>query len=328
MSHNEGGHVHGELVRRVRELQEENARLRVLLGLDERAGDGHEMAWSPTLLPAANKRTSIDATAIEADQLALLWSLFGARSDVFAIRWENASTGKSGWSPATRGRWSQRRSAKTYLPLTDDVFARHLRGEVTAGIYPLLPGDSCALLACDFDGSTWALDALAYLDACHSPHAAGAPQPSPGTRRRHQHRLRWQRTTRTGSWSSSELTSPTESRSSTSKPQPNWRLRCFSPPTSAGSASRDGGSEVPSIATRRVRSSRSRPPGRHFRRSQEVALGHQPRCRAAVWRSLAAWADGGSGAPISTANSRRPRWPGSRFRLSCTRACAVFTSPR
>lgn len=27
-------------------------------------------------------------------------------------------------------------------------------------------GDACQLLACDFDGGTWALDALAYLDAC------------------------------------------------------------------------------------------------------------------------------------------------------------------
>ena len=36
------------------------------------------------------------------------------------------------------------------------------------GIYPLLRGDRCALLACDFDKGTWALDALAYLDACHA----------------------------------------------------------------------------------------------------------------------------------------------------------------
>ena len=36
------------------------------------------------------------------------------------------------------------------------------------GVYPLLPGDRCALLVCDFDTGTWALDALAYLDACHA----------------------------------------------------------------------------------------------------------------------------------------------------------------
>jgi hypothetical protein len=97
----------------------------------------------------------------------LLRTLFGARSDVFAIRWENASTSKSGWSPAIRGGWAGKRTTKEYLPLSDDVFARHLRGEATIGIYPLLPGDTCTLLACDFDQGTWALDALAYLDVCH-----------------------------------------------------------------------------------------------------------------------------------------------------------------
>jgi hypothetical protein len=52
--------------------------------------------------------------------------------------------------------------------LTDDVLLAHVRGEQTLGIYPLLGGDTCALLACDFDNGTWLLDALAYLDACHS----------------------------------------------------------------------------------------------------------------------------------------------------------------
>jgi hypothetical protein len=39
---------------------------------------------------------------------------------------------------------------------------------LTVGIYPLLRGDACALLVCDFDRGPWALDALAYLDACHA----------------------------------------------------------------------------------------------------------------------------------------------------------------
>ena len=66
-----------------------------------------------------------------------------------------------------RGRWARGWSRKEYLPLTDDVLARHLRGDATIGIYPLLPGDTCTLVACDFDDGTWVLDALAYLDACH-----------------------------------------------------------------------------------------------------------------------------------------------------------------
>ncbi len=156
-----------ELARAAEELREENARLRGLLGLDARAGDGHRQAWSPTLLTEPAGRPVVGASAGEAEKVALLRALFGARSDVYATRWENASTGKSGWSPAVRGGWSKRRSPKDHLPLTDEVLVAHVRGEQTVGIYPLLPGDRCALLACDFDKGTWALDALAYLDACH-----------------------------------------------------------------------------------------------------------------------------------------------------------------
>jgi hypothetical protein len=160
--------VFGELASEVAELREENARLRGLLGLDARSGDGHETAWAPTLLVEPPEHVPVDNESPDAEKLALLWSLFGARSDVHATRWESASTGKSGWSPATRGGWSKRRSAKDYLQLTDEVLLGHLRGESTVGVYPLLRGDTCALLACDFDKGSWALDALAYLDACHA----------------------------------------------------------------------------------------------------------------------------------------------------------------
>ncbi|MGI8792516.1 MAG: TOTE conflict system archaeo-eukaryotic primase domain-containing protein [Acidimicrobiales bacterium] len=168
MSHSEDVRSHEELARQVEELREENARLRGLLGFERRSHGGHETAWAPTLLAVPSDQVSIDATATDAEKLALLWSLFGARSDVYATRWESASTGKAGWSPATRSGWSRHRSAKDYLPLTDDVFLAHLRGDLTAGIYPLLHGDTCSLMACDFDKGSWALDALAYLDVCHA----------------------------------------------------------------------------------------------------------------------------------------------------------------
>ena len=158
----------------VAELREENARLRSLLGLETRHDDGHRHGWAPTLFSQPTEATLVDEAASAEEKLALLRALFGARSEVFAIRWENASTSKSGWSPAVRGGWANKRTKKEYLPLTDEVLARHLRGEATIGIYPLLPGDSCTLLACDFDQGTWALDALAYLDACHQAEVPAA----------------------------------------------------------------------------------------------------------------------------------------------------------
>lgn len=94
-----GGPSYEELAGTVDELRAENARLRGLLGLDTRASDGHRRAWSPTLLTDATEMPVVDASAGEADKVALLRSLFGARSDVYATRWENALTGRSGWSP-------------------------------------------------------------------------------------------------------------------------------------------------------------------------------------------------------------------------------------
>lgn len=136
--------------------------------MDDRRSDGHKVAWSPSLLSQTRPLPSVDGSSPNEDKLALFKSLFGARTDVYATHWESASTGKAGWSPATRGRWSRQRAHQDYLPLNDDVFAAHLLGRATVGIYPLLPGDTCALLACDFDKGSWLLDALAYLDACHA----------------------------------------------------------------------------------------------------------------------------------------------------------------
>lgn len=157
-----------ELLAEVEMLRVENARLRGLLGLDDRVGGGHEVAWAPTLLSESSRGGAIDESSPLATKIEVLWRLFGARSDVYAQRWESRSSGKAGWQPATKDRWSKGRAPRDYLPLTDDVFAAHLAGGDTVGIYPLLRGDACALLVCDFDRGSWALDALAYLDACHA----------------------------------------------------------------------------------------------------------------------------------------------------------------
>ena len=119
---------HAELVAELARLEAENARLRSLLGLDDRSANGHATAWSPMLLPEVVSSAPVDSSSSKAEKLALFSSLFGARSDVYATRWENASTGKAGWSPAGRGDWSRHRSRQDYLPLTDDVFAAHLEG--------------------------------------------------------------------------------------------------------------------------------------------------------------------------------------------------------
>ena len=54
------------------------------------------------------------------------------------------------------------------MPLTDEAITAHLAGSIHAGLYPLMDGDTCRLLACDFDGSLALLDALAYTKAACS----------------------------------------------------------------------------------------------------------------------------------------------------------------
>jgi hypothetical protein len=61
---------------------------------------------------------------------------------------------------------------RAYLPLTDAIVEAHLAGRVHVRLYPLLRGDTGRLLACDFDGESWVLDAVAYVDAAR---AAGIP---------------------------------------------------------------------------------------------------------------------------------------------------------
>ena len=107
-------------------------------------------------------------------KVAFFAALFGARTDVYAVRWENRRTGKAGWMPAVRGGWRRGVPAdqRVYLPLTAEVLTAHLSGEVDVGLYPMLDGDLCRWLAADFDGPAAMLDALAYLKAAR---AAGAP---------------------------------------------------------------------------------------------------------------------------------------------------------
>jgi superfamily II DNA or RNA helicase len=153
-------------------LRTENARLRDLLGLDERASRPSAAASKQSLFPlevaTPQRPVGVDQRSGANAKIALYRSLFIGRDDVHALAWSSRGTGRSGWSPAVRGGWTKGKAADgDYLPFTDEVLERHLAGEIHVGIYPLLLGDSCRLLACDFDGPGWALDALAYLDAAH-----------------------------------------------------------------------------------------------------------------------------------------------------------------
>jgi len=155
----------------VARLREENARLLGLLKLSptESTRPGPMQTGLFEAPPGP-----VHAGSAPAVKVAFFGALFASRTDLYAVRWENQRTGRSGWLPVVRGGWRKgvRHADREYLPLTQEVITAHLSGEMHLGLYPLLDGDSCWWLAADFDGHASMLDALAYLKASRS---LGAP---------------------------------------------------------------------------------------------------------------------------------------------------------
>lgn len=173
----------------LRTLRAENARLIALL-------DAHGIEWRVPVPPAA----AGDAQASElkrpgalplppptrlspAEKVALFGRLFKGRTDAFPVRWESKTSGKSGYAPACANEWRpgvcekprikcSECSHRELIPLTDAVLYGHLAGELTAGLYPLLPDDNCHLVAVDFDDEDWRSDAQAFRRSCE---ALGVP---------------------------------------------------------------------------------------------------------------------------------------------------------
>jgi hypothetical protein len=121
-------------------LRAENARLRRLLELTP------EQARQPAATQTGlflDRPGPVTASSSGPDKVRFFRTLFAARKDVYAIRWENARTGRSGWSPAVEGGW-RKGTNRPYLRVTDRVVEAHLTGEVHLGLYPLLVGTSAA----------------------------------------------------------------------------------------------------------------------------------------------------------------------------------------
>lgn len=137
-------------------LKSENARLIALL-------ETHGIEWRLPPEPAPASSTTVEGVPLStSEKLTLFRGLFQGRSDVYPVRWESKSSGKAGYSPACSNEWLDGICIKPrgkcadcdhrlFIPLTDTVIFNHLAGRCTLGVYPLLPDDTCHLLAVDFD---------------------------------------------------------------------------------------------------------------------------------------------------------------------------------
>ena len=175
-------------VTEVRRLREENDRLRSLL-----IANGILISAAPI---SAVERSQASVTDIKSpgvrtaeERIALFRSLFRGREDAYAIRWESHD-GRSGYMPKADRDWKSYLRAKDedrkkvdrltqkYRPLSDDVIRGHLLGEQTVGLYPLLPDDTCCLLAVDFDKKAWQDDVTPFLVTCRENNVPALPERS------------------------------------------------------------------------------------------------------------------------------------------------------
>ena len=138
-------HESDELTR----LRAENARLIALL-------DSHGIDWRHDPAPtAASAPLSPEPSNLStAEKVALFRRLFRGRTDVYPVRWESATNGRSGYAPACANEWRPGICEKprikcancgnrSLIPVSDAVIYSHLAGENTIGVYTLLPDDTC-----------------------------------------------------------------------------------------------------------------------------------------------------------------------------------------
>ena len=94
-----------ELVARLTALERERAK--ILAEIDTLRSVPSEEAAAIKAVPSAKAGDPIDRNSSIEKKIALFRRLFRGRSDVFPIRWENRTTGRSGYAPACANEWQR-----------------------------------------------------------------------------------------------------------------------------------------------------------------------------------------------------------------------------
>jgi hypothetical protein len=116
-------------------------------------------------------------TSDSSEKIKLYPALFKGRDDVYAKRWENKKNGTAGYAPVCLNEWMagicgkpkkpcSGCAHKSYAVLNESVIEDHLRGTIVAGVYPILPYETCNFLAIDFDESDWQKDITMLRAVC------------------------------------------------------------------------------------------------------------------------------------------------------------------
>jgi len=162
---------------RIRELEQEIAGLR---------GYGSSLLCEPESPPYGSgaMRTERNREAEIQRRLDIFRGLFRGREDVFAQRFVSSKTGKSGYQPVCKNRWSSECNEhkrkcegcpfREFAPLDEAVLRKHLDKDAkekdVIGIYPILEDNTAYFLCADFDDKNcehgYQDDVLSYLRIC------------------------------------------------------------------------------------------------------------------------------------------------------------------
>jgi len=174
------------LLEQVNQLTKENIHLRVQLGMTE-----SEVAYNASSVKAkagnihedepddGSRLSNMGNRSDTHSKISLFMSLFKGREDVYAKRWENNKKGTSGYSPVCLNQWQtgvcgkpqiscSKCENKLYAAMDGNVIENHLRGNIVAGIYPMLPDETCWFLAIDFDEADWQKDVSVFREVCNA----------------------------------------------------------------------------------------------------------------------------------------------------------------
>lgn len=172
-----------------RELE---AELEALADLDRRRGDSLiRIEGLRSQLPSRSspaEESSADTSPVAgtstgpasaAEKVALFRSLFRGRQDIFPTRFVSRKTGKAGYAPACTNKFVPgvcelprvkcgECQNQAFVPVTDTSILDHLQGRHVIGLYPMLPDETCWLLAADFDAAAWRDDVAAFVQTCRA----------------------------------------------------------------------------------------------------------------------------------------------------------------
>ena len=168
------------LQNRLRTLDRERSEVSSRLSLLEQAKTAEEVVKPDRTTAIVTMTSSSDA------KIALFRSLFRGRTDVLPRRWENHKTGQAGYAPMCHNEWVRGVCGKpqvkcgacpnqAFVPVEDDIIRSHLAGrgsrgsaDFTAGVYSMLPDETCWFLAADFDKKSWMQDVAAFRDTARA----------------------------------------------------------------------------------------------------------------------------------------------------------------